>query len=183
VREAVETLRGGGPEDLREHCLTAGAHLLVLAGKARSLAAARARLAAALHDGSAFAKFRQLVLAQGGDVAVVDHVELLPRAALIETVAAPRSGFLAEVNAREVGLASVALGAGRAQKSDLIDHAVGLVILHKVGDAVKKGEALFEVHANDAAKLAAARERVLRAHRFSAKRVKPLPLFYGVVRS
>ena len=183
VKEAIETLRGAGPLDFREHCLVVAGHLLMLAGKAKTWKTARARLEAALADGRAFAKFRQLVEAQGGDVRVIENPDLLSKAVLVETVNAPRSGYLREVNAREIGLASVDLGAGRAKKGDSIDHAVGLVVHRKVGDKVQKGEPLFTVHANDAAKLEAAKARVLAAHRFSAKKVKPLPLFYQVLKS
>jgi pyrimidine-nucleoside phosphorylase len=182
VREAIETLHGGGPPDFREHCLEVAGHLLMLAGKARTMKAARTQLEAALSGGSALAKFKQLVAAQGGDVRVIDVPDLLPRASLIETVLSPRSGCLSEVNAREIGLTAVDLGAGRAKKGDPIDHAVGLVIHHKVGDRVQKGEPLFTVHANDPAKLEAARARALAAHKFSVKTVKPLPLFYKVLK-
>lgn len=183
VREALDTLRNGGPADFREHCLLIGGHLLVLAGKAPTVRAARAVLEAALADGRALAKFRELVAAQGGEVGVVDHPERLARASLVETVSAPRTGYLAEVHAAEIGLSAVDLGAGRAKKTDTLDLAVGLVIHRKVGDRVKKGEPLFEVHANDADRLAVARARVLAAHRFSARPVKPLPLFYKVLKS
>jgi pyrimidine-nucleoside phosphorylase len=183
LREALETLRGGGPRDFRDHCLEVGAHLLLMAGKAQTLRGARVRLELALQDGSAFAKFKQLVAAQGGDVHVVEDPDLLPTASRVELVPAPRSGYLSEVNAREIGLASVELGAGRAQKGDPIDHAVGFVIRHKVGDKIKKGQPLFVVHANDQAKLVVARARVLAAHKFSASPVKPLPLFYKVIKS
>jgi pyrimidine-nucleoside phosphorylase len=183
LREALDTLHGGGPHDFRDHCLEVGAHMLLLAGKAQTLQGARVRLELALQDGSAYAKFRQLVGAQGGDVHVVDNPDLLPKAALVELVSAPRSGYLAEVNACEIALASVDLGAGRARKGDPVDHAVGLVLRHKVGDRIKKGEPLFVVHANDPAKLAAARAAVLAAHKFSPGPVKPLPLFYKVIKS
>lgn len=183
VKEALETLRGGGPEDFREHCLVTAAHLLVLAGKAGTLRAGKALAAASLSDGRALRKFRQLVAAQGGDVSVVDDPERLPKAAFIEVVPAPRTGFLARVDAQEIGLAAVDLGAGRARKDDLINHAVGLVVLHKVGDRLEKGEPLFAVHADDPGKLEQAKSRVLAAHVFSARRVKPLPLFYGTIRS
>jgi pyrimidine-nucleoside phosphorylase len=182
LREALETLRGGGPRDLREHCLEAGAHLLLMAGKAKTLKGARVRLELALQDGSAFAKFKQLVAAQGGDVRVIDNPDLLPKAPAVELVPAPRSGYLAEVHAREIGLAAVALGAGRAKKEDAVDHAVGLVIRHKVGDKIKKGEPLFAVHATDKAKFEEARARVLAAHKFSSRPARPLPLFYRVIK-
>ncbi len=183
VREAIETLQNGGPRDFREHCLEIAGHLLLLAGKARTPKAARAQLEAALSGGSALAKLKQLVAAQGGDMTVVDVPDLLPRASLVETVLSPRSGYLSEVNAREIGLTAVDLGAGRAKKGDPIDHAVGLVIHHKVADRVEKGEPLFTVHANDPAKLALAKARALAAHKFSVKKVKPLPLFYKVLKS
>ncbi len=183
VKEAIATLQGGGPEDFREHCLEVGGYLLRLAGKARSQSAARAQLAAALANGAAWEKFKQLVVAQGGDVAAVEHPDRLPTAPLIEEVAAPRTGYLARVDAREIGLCSVDLGAGRAKKGDPIDHSVGLVVYHKVGDRVRKGQPLFAIHANSAESLAAARQRVLAAHRFTPHPVKPLPMFYKVLKS
>ncbi len=182
VKEAITTLQGEGPLDFREHCLEVGSYLLRLAGSARSQAEARAQLATALSNGAAWEKFRQLVLAQGGDVTTVDHPERLPAATLMEEVPSPKTGYLVQVDAREIGLSSVELGAGRAKKGDPIDHAVGLMIYHKVGDRVQKGESLFAVHANDAGRLAAVKQRVLAAHRFSPRRVKPLPLFYEVLR-
>jgi pyrimidine-nucleoside phosphorylase len=182
LQEAIETLRDGGPADFREHCLEVGGHLLLLAGKAKTLKGAKERLALALKDGTGYAKFKELIKAQGGDVRFVDKNERLPKATYIEAVPAPRAGYIAEINAREVGLTAVALGAGRAKKSDAIDHAVGLIIRRNVGDRVRKGEPLFAVHANDKAKLAEAKARVLAAHKFSATRVKPLPLFYKVIK-
>lgn len=178
VREAIDTLRGGGPADFREHCLHVAAHMLLLGEMAVSLAQARALVEKSLADGSALEKFRQLVVAQGGDVSYVDHPEKLPTANLVKVVNAPRSGYLEQVRARIVGEASVALGAGRAKKGDPLDHAVGFVIHHKVGDKLKAGEPLFTVHANDPKKLDAAIEAVSTAHVFSDSPVPPLPLFY-----
>lgn len=129
-------------------------------------------------DGSAYETFRVLVKAQGGDISYVDEPAKLPKAKLIEVVNAPRSGILSQVQARSVGEASVALGAGRAKKSDLVDHAVGFVIHHKVGDKVEKGQPLFTIHANDPQKLAEARMAALAAHVIGDKIVPPLPLFY-----
>jgi pyrimidine-nucleoside phosphorylase len=180
VREAVETLHGRGPMDFREHCLVVSAHMLVLGGRAADLAAARQTAEAALDDGSAFEKFRALVSAQGGDVSFVDRPEKLPAAKLVEAVKAPRDGILSQVHARIIGEAAVALGAGRAFKGDPVDHAVGLVIPHKVGERVRKGEALFTVHANDPAKLAEARTNVLGAFGWSDAPVESLPLFYDL---
>ena len=179
VIEAIETLKGGGPEDFREHCLHVSAHMLVLGKRAKDLAEGRALAENAIADGSAFEKFRVLVRAQGGDVSYADELSKFPRAKYIEVVNAPRSGSISQVQARSVGEASVTLGAGRAKKSDPIDHAVGFIIHHKVGDQVQKGDPLFTIHANNETKLAEVREIVLAAHTFSDVQTAPLPLFYN----
>jgi pyrimidine-nucleoside phosphorylase len=178
VMEAIDTLHGGGPEDFREHCLHVAAHMLVLGEKAHDLAEGRKMSGEAVDNGSAYEKLRTLVKAQGGDVSYVDHPEKLPRAKWIEVVEAPRSGWLAEVQARTVGEAAVTLGAGRAEKGDPIDHAVGFVIHHKVGDKVEEGEPLFTIHTNDEKLLSEARQAVLAAHGWSDEAVPALPLFY-----
>jgi pyrimidine-nucleoside phosphorylase len=178
VVEAIDTLRGKGPEDFREHCLHVSAHMLVLGKRAGDLTAARALAEKSVADGSAFEKFRLLVEAQGGDVSYVDDPSRFPGAEYVEAVESPRDGYLAQVQARTVGEAAVALGAGRARKADPVDHAVGFVIHHKVGDRVQKGEPLFTVHANDRDRLKDARQAVLSAHVFSEAAVEPLPLFY-----
>ncbi len=179
VREAIDVLRGGGPDDFREHCLVVCAHMLVLGKRADHLELGRKMAEAAVADGSAFEKFRQLAAAQGGDVSYVDQPERMEKARIVEKVPAPQSGFLAGINARVIGEASVELGAGRAKKGDPIDHAVGFEILRKVGDEVHEGETLFVIHANDVGRLAQARRAVLSAHTFSPTPVQPLPLFYA----
>ncbi len=182
VKEAIETLHGGGPQDLRQHCLDIASHLLVLGKAAGTLPAARKKAEAALQDGSAFERFRKLVAAQGGDVSYVDQPEKLPRAPFIEEVVAPKTGYIKWIDAQIVGETSVEMGAGRAKKGDAIDPAVGIVVLHKVGDRVKKGEPLFVLHANSKQSLEAARTRVLAAHKWSAQKVKRLRHSYGVVK-
>jgi pyrimidine-nucleoside phosphorylase len=132
----------------------------------------------AIADGSAFEKLRVLVRAQGGDVSYVDDTSKFPRAQFIEVVPSPQSGYLSQIQARIIGEAAVVLGAGRARKGDPIDHAVGLIIHHKVGDQVERGEPLFTIHANDRAKFEEARQAVLSAHHFSEEPVERLPLFY-----
>lgn len=181
VKEAIDTLQGGGPADFREHCLVVASHLLVVGRKAGDIDEARRMAETILQDGIAWQQFRRLVTSQGGEVSVVDKPALLPQAPLVETVAAERSGYLLGIDAREVGETSVELGAGRARKEDPIDHAVGIVIHHKVGDHIGKGEGLFTIHANDLSKMVAARKRLLAAHQWSDHPVEPLPLFYGIV--
>ncbi len=176
--EAIDMLRGGSPADYREHCYHVAAHVLVAGQRAKTLEEGRSMAEKAVSDGSALEALRVLVQAQGGDVSYVDDVSKFERAKYVEVVNAPRSGFISQVHARIVGEASVALGAGRAKKSDSIDHAVGFIIHKKVGDQVQEGEPLFEVHANDKAKMEEARKAVLSAHQFSDDFVPPLPLFY-----
>lgn len=178
VREAIETLHGGGPEDFREHCLHISAHMLLLGRRANHLETARSMAESAIANGSAWQIFRKLVAAQGGDVSYVDSPEKMENARFVETVPSPESGYLSQAHARMIGEAALDLGAGRAKKGDPIDHAVGFEILHKVGDWVEKGQPLFIVHANDTEKLAQARQSVLQAHAFSPSPVPPLPLFY-----
>ncbi|MCH8094504.1 MAG: thymidine phosphorylase [Chloroflexi bacterium] len=178
VREAIETLRGEGPADFMEHCMVVAGQMLRLVGKASDLPAASDRAAAALADGSAFAKFRELVAAQGGDTKYIDEPERLPAAMLVKTVTAPKSGFVEGIHAAEIGYTAVGLGGGRAMKGDKIDHSVGLIVHHKVGDKIAQGDELFTIHANDEKKLAQAEARALEAHTIGPEPVDPLPLFY-----
>lgn len=178
VREAINTLHEGGPADLREHCLVVAAEMLMLSGKAADTNSALTLALETLASGAAWQKFRALVEAQGGDVSYVDEPERLPQAELIEPVPAPRSGYLAGVDAAEIGMGVVELGGGREQKGDPIDHSVGVIVHYKVGELVQKDTPLFTIHANDEGKLAAARERVLAAHTFSDTPTQRLPLFY-----
>ena len=181
TREAIETLRGGGPADFREHCLVVASHMLVLGQRAKSLDEARQMAEAVLQDGRALEFFRTLVRQQGGDVSYVDQPDKLPKANLVEPLNAPRSGWLKAVRARVIGETSVDLGAGRAKKGDLIDYGVGIIVHHKVGDRVETGDPLFTIHASDAAHLAQAKERLQTAIEWSDTDCEPLPLFYGVV--
>jgi len=183
VREALDTLRGGGPADFREHCLVVAGHLIQLGGAAPSHAAAKRLAAEMLAGGKALDRFRMLVRAQGGDERYIEEPDRLPTASIRIAVPSPHQGYLAEINALQVGLAAVILGAGRSKKGQAIDHAVGIVVHHKVGERVKKGEPLFTVHANDPAKAEEATEQVLKAHVFSRSPVDPLPLFYRTLRS
>lgn len=184
VREAVETLRGGGPADFRAHCLQIAGYMLRLAGQGTRWtdpAEVQQVLEYQIASGAAFDKFRQLVISQDGDPAVLDDVSRLPSAAIVEVVSAPSAGFISTVQAEEIGRAAVLLGAGRATKDDAIDLAVGFVVHGKVGDRVAMGDPLLTVYANDPARLEAARPLVTQAFQISAAPVEPLPLFYDVI--
>ncbi len=178
VIEAIYTLHSQGPADFTEHCLHVSAHMLALGRRAPDLESGRRMAEAAIASGAAFAKFRDLVRAQGGDVSFVDDPGKFPRAKFVEVVKAGQSGYLSRVHARMIGEAAVALGAGRARKDDPVDHTVGIIIHRKVGERLERGEPLFTIHANDAAKQAEVRERLRAAFAWSDKAVAALPLFY-----
>nr|WP_274598149.1 pyrimidine-nucleoside phosphorylase [Anoxybacillus flavithermus] len=148
VKEAIDTLKGEGPEDLQELCLVLGSHMVYLAEKASSLEEARHMLEKAMKDGSALQTFKTFLAAQGGDASVVDDPSKLPQAKYVIELEAKEDGYVSEIVADAVGTAAMWLGAGRATKESTIDLAVGLVLRKKVGDAVKKGESLVAIYSN-----------------------------------
>jgi pyrimidine-nucleoside phosphorylase len=181
LREALDTLRGRGPADFQEHCLTIASQMLLLAGRTQNADKVRVELQALLDGGQALGKFREWIAAQGGDTEYVDSPEQLPTARCLRELPAPRSGYVAALNAREVGLTAMLLGGGRAKKGDHIDHAVGVVLKAKVGDKVEEGQPLLTVHANDEAKLPGAIQRLLAAFEWSNEPVSPPPLHHKIL--
>ncbi|HEY9569429.1 MAG TPA: pyrimidine-nucleoside phosphorylase, partial [Metalysinibacillus sp.] len=148
IKEAVETLQGKGPADLQELCYVLGSQMVVLGGHAKTLAEARTQLEAVVADGSALEVLRAFITAQGGNAAVVDDLTLLPQAKFVTELAAKTSGYVAKLEADDIGTAAMLLGAGRATKESEIDLAVGLVLNKKVGDFVNAGESLVTIYAN-----------------------------------
>ena len=148
VKEAIDTLKGEGPEDLTELCLTLGSHMVYLAEKASSLAEARTMLENVIKDGSALEKFKVFLSSQGGDASIVDDPSKMPQAQFTFELEAKEDGYVSEIVADEVGTAAMKLGAGRATKESVIDLAVGLVLRKKIGDQVKKGESLVTIYSN-----------------------------------
>lgn len=148
VIEAIETLKGKGPKDLTELCLTLGSQMVVVGEKADSLEEAREMLLKVIEDGSALDIFKRFIKSQGGNDAIIDDVSLLPQAKYTINVPAKQDGFITFMEADEIGTAAMLLGAGRATKESEIDLAVGIVLQKKVGDYVKKGESLATLYAN-----------------------------------
>jgi pyrimidine-nucleoside phosphorylase len=187
VKEALATLRGEPvdglvpPPDFWEHCLTVAAHMVRLAGRAPSLEEASGLVTAARNSGEGLARFRAMVAAQGGDVGQVDEPERLPRAPLVADVRAEQAGVIARMDAGAIGWASVRLGAGRAQKGDAINHAVGFVLPVKVGHRLEAGDLVGTVHAADRASLEQAQAEIRQAITLSDRSVEPLPLFYDAL--
>jgi pyrimidine-nucleoside phosphorylase len=180
--EAIDTLRGGGPQDFREHCLTVSGYMLVLGGMAQDEIQGKQIAEQALVSGKSLAKFRDFVQAQGGDVRYVDEPSLFPKSRWITEVISPRSGYLSAINACEVGGTVVLLGGGREKKGDTIDCSVGVVVEHKVGDKLQAGDLLFTVHANDEQKLHVAVDKMMAAHQWSDEPVQVLQLYYGIIK-
>ncbi|MDU0155976.1 pyrimidine-nucleoside phosphorylase [Bacillus cabrialesii] len=148
VKEAIDTLKGEGPEDLHELVLTLGSQMVVLAKKAAALDEARAKLEEVMKNGKALEKFKDFLKNQGGDSSIVDDPSKLPQAAYQIDVPAKEAGVVSEIVADEIGVAAMLLGAGRATKEDEIDLAVGIMLRKKVGDKVENGEPLVTLYAN-----------------------------------
>ena len=163
VAEAIACLRGEGPADLMTVTNELGVHMLLLGGVAPDPAAARAQLQRAVASGAALRKFREIVVAQGGDGRVVDEPSRLPQARIKVPLNAARAGFVVEVDAMGVALAALRLGAGRARAEDRVDPAVGVSDLVKIGEAISPGALLCVIHANDEGALVAARSMLERA--------------------
>ncbi len=148
VKEAIDTLKGEGPEDLTELCLTLGSHMVFLAKKANSLKEAREKLENVIKNGSALDTFKVFLSSQGGDASVVDDPQKLPQAKYTFELEAKQDGYVSEIAADEIGTAAMLLGAGRATKESEIDLAVGLMLRKKIGDQVQKGESLVTIYSN-----------------------------------
>ena len=149
VKEAIDTLKGEGPEDLTELCLVLGSQMAFLGGVGESLEDARKLLEENIKNGKALEKFKLFIEAQGGNPDVVDRPdELLPQAAFQIEVEADRDGVISEIEAEELGVAAMLLGAGRETIDSELDLAAGLMLHKKIGDEVKKGESILTIYSN-----------------------------------
>lgn len=181
VVEALDVLRGRGPEDLVAHCVKIAGEMLALGRVVGSLEDGEALATETIESGAALDKLRALISAQGGDVRYVDDPGRFPEADVKDTVTAQERGYVASMEADEIGMAVVGLGGGREEKGDPIDHRVGLVMHVVVGDLVEVGAPLFTVHAANEEDRDAAAERVLGAIHISEEEADALPLFYARV--
>ncbi|HVU22628.1 MAG TPA: thymidine phosphorylase [Opitutus sp.] len=160
VQESIDCLKGRGPADTMEVTYVLGAQMLMLAQAAKDAAAARAMLERSVASGAALEKFREMVAAQGGDARVIDEAERLPQARLQVEVKSAGAGYIAEVNALDVAIAALRLGAGRVKAEDGIDHAVGISRIVKIAERVNAGDPLAVIHANSEKALAEAKSIV-----------------------
>ncbi|MFQ5694539.1 MAG: thymidine phosphorylase [Terriglobia bacterium] len=178
VAEAIETLKGGGPEDFCQLCRELSAWMLLLGGKAGDVEEGRKLYDQMIHSGKAAEKFKQIIAQQGGDARVVDEPGRLPRAREREELRATENGYLVKVETERLGWAAMALGAGRQRVEDSIDPAVGLVFHKKIGDRVEQGEALATLHYNQREKLAEARPWLEGAFAVAPEPVSPPRLIH-----
>ncbi|MCH5138481.1 pyrimidine-nucleoside phosphorylase, partial [Clostridiaceae bacterium UIB06] len=182
VEEAINTLKGKGPKDLLELCLVLGSNMVVLAEKAKTLEEARAMLIEVIESGKALNKLKEFVAAQGGDISCIDDTDKLPKARYVVPVVLDKEGYVSKINAQNIGLIAMELGAGRATKESVIDLSVGIVLNKKRGDKVKKGDIIAYVHTNDEEKGKKAAKDILDNYFIQPKYENNIPLVYDVVR-
>lgn len=181
IKEAIETLKGNGPKDLTELCLTLGSQMVYLANKASSLEEARQILNEAISSGKALEKMKIFIASQGGDASCVDHPEKLPQAKYIINVPAKESGWIKALTADKMGVAAMLLGAGRETKESEIDLAVGIVLRKKIGDKVEKDEPILTIYSNTD-NIDDVRELLYESIRISQEEVSPSPLIHEIIK-
>lgn len=181
VKEAIDTLRGHGPEDLTTLCLELGSYMLTLAGRTHSHKEGIDLLKSLILNGKAFEKFIELVASQEGDINVVKDMDLLPKATLTYEYKSKSAGYISHLSAMDIGLASVKLGAGRETKESPIDHSAGIVLTQKVGALVNVGDTLAILHANNAAFFEKAEEYMDVAYTFSETKPCKEPLIFKTI--
>jgi pyrimidine-nucleoside phosphorylase len=184
TEEAIATLRGEGPQDFQQLVEEVAVQMLIVGapqGKSITADAARQQVQQAITSGAALAKFRDFVVAQGGDGALVDNPAQLPHAPVKVAVPSPRTGIVHGVNSRDIGLAVVALGGGRQKKGDAIDYGVGVMVHAKVGDRVDAGQPLCTIYAASETSAQAVMGQIVGAYRLGDEAVEPLPIVYARV--
>jgi pyrimidine-nucleoside phosphorylase len=181
MAEAIAILRGEGPQDVSELCYHEAAELLLMTGRAASLEEAQQLVEQALRSGRAVEKLAEVIAAQDGDARQIEQPHLLPSSPVRVMLTAPRSGYLAAIEAERVGYVSMLLGAGRFKKGDAIDHRTGLVLQAKVGDYLHAGEPLVEIHARSESEAAAVRAELLDCYFWSDAPVSSGPLIHDII--
>ena len=182
VIEAAELLRGEGDPALAQLCVALSAQMMALSTQG-STAFYQKKAEAALRDGSAFQKLREMVRAQGGDASVLEHPERFPQAKVKIPVVSPQSGYISHMDAERIGRAAMLLGAGRVEKEGVIDPAAGIVLRKKTGDFIRQGEPVAQLFTNLEAEeqIAQAAALFLTAIRFSETQPAEEELIYSVI--
>lgn len=181
VKEAIDTLKGNGPEDFTKLCFTLGSYMLIAGDIAKNEEEAHSMLKEAVDSGRAYEKFVEFIKAQGGDVRQIQNTELLPKATIEVPVYANEEGYVSKIVCDEVGICSLILGGGRENKESEIDLSVGLILHKKVGDFVTKTTTIATIYGNSEEKIIAAKERLLKAYSFSDENVEKRALIQGII--
>ncbi len=180
VIEAIETLKGNGPDDFNDLCIELSSNMLFLAEKG-SLEDCRRLAVQHIADGSALQKFREMISAQGGNPAVIDDYSILPQATICHEIRAERSGYISHMDTQQCGIAAMLLGAGRATKEDSIDHAAGIILPVKPGDFIEKEQLLATLYTNDSSAIVNAEQQLRASIHLSDVKPQIQPLIYGRV--
>jgi pyrimidine-nucleoside phosphorylase len=182
VVEAVEVLRGEGPEDLRELCLELAGWMLHLGGASGTVEEGKKQSEKLIASGKALEKFREMVVLQGGDPRAIDDPKKLPQAQHTMTLSSSKGGYLASLQCEQVGTACVILGGGRERKEDAVDPAVGIVLHKKVGDAVSADDPLATIYYNSETRVASARQLLEESYQIADSPLrKKRPLIHRVI--
>ncbi len=180
VIEAIETLKGNGSADLTAVCVELAANMLSLVlGKDKDTCRKMAQDAIA--DGSALEKLKEMVAHQGGNAEWIDNPSLFPKDSIAYEIKSETDGYIEHMNAEKIGTASLLLGAGRNTKSEKIDFSAGIILKAKTGDAVKKGDTVAVLYANDEAKISSAEKVFSEAVKYSESPIEKQPLIYSVI--
>ena len=181
LKEAIETLKGNGPADLTELCLDLGAEMLIIGKKAETVEEAKGILRKNIENGSALKKLAEMVTAQQGNSEQIYNTDLLPQAQFIVEIKSEYEGFVTGIDAEEIGMAALLLGAGRTTKESAIDYSAGVVLKKKVCDHVMKGDVIAELHTNELGRTLVSNKRIMSAYSFATETVEKRPLIFGKV--
>lgn len=181
IKEAVDTLKGKGPEDFRNVCIELATQMIYLATH-RDEEEIREEVKEKLINGEAYNKFREFIIAQNGDISVIDNLELLPKALNIIELYSEDEGYVEGIDAEKLGIASMLLGGGRAKKEDEIDYGVGVIVHKKIGNFIRKGEVIATIHANNLSKIEEVKNTILTAYKLTQKEVGTSQLIYDIIK-
>ena len=181
VEEAIDVLKNRGPEDITQLCIALCGMMIYMGEKASSPEEGMQKARTALEDGSALAKFRDLIEGQGGDPAIIDDPSLMPQAEFCMELKAWEDGYIEAIDAMRIGLASQHTGAGRERKDDAIDMSAGIILCKKRGDHVISGETICKIYGNDIKKVEKALEEVTNSVRISVKKPDDISLIKKII--
>jgi len=180
VREAIDTLRGGGPPDLVALVKELGSDMLLLSGVVPTREKAKSIIAENLTNLKGLKRLADLIIAQGGDAAVLDKTDLLPQPRAKIEVTSETAGYISAIDAYEVGTAAKILGCGRKTKDEGIDRSIGIYLTKKIGDKVLAGEPLAIFYSDgDQEKIEPALNKFKAAYSFNSNRIEPPKLLYA----